>query len=239
MMKQISLHIKNINLSTSLTIKCNQLSTVLDVKQLVAKQLGIAYPCCFKLIKGVDNLEDNLESLLTDCNIEDEDIFYLMHTLNKERAVLCEWFRQDGHNWTEHENWLSDRPLSEWHGVETNEEGNIIRMNLRGNNISLLSKEISLLHNLKYLDLSYNKISVVPKEVSQLHSLEYLRLKSNRLTTLPKEFAQSPNLAMIDASDNYVLSLPDELMLARSINKPFIDLVTCHLNRYMKNLYKF
>ena len=62
----------------------------------MAKELD-TYPCLFRLTNG-KNLEENLDSLLSDLEINDEDKLYFVNKLNKEKAVLEEWFRLDGHN---------------------------------------------------------------------------------------------------------------------------------------------
>ena len=42
----------------------------------------------------------------------------------------------DGPNWANNTNWLSDKPLGEWHGVTTDANGRVTRLNLRNNQLS-------------------------------------------------------------------------------------------------------
>ena len=98
----ISLYISDITKSINIVIKCERLITILDLKELVAKELD-TYACLFRLTNG-KNLEEDLYTLLSDLNINNEDKLYFMNKLNIERAVLEEWFRLDGHNWYRHDN---------------------------------------------------------------------------------------------------------------------------------------
>ena len=169
MEKIISLYISNMTKSINIVIKCKKLITILDLKELVAKELD-TYACLFRLTNG-KNLEEDLYTLLSDLNINNEDKLYFMNKLNVERAVLEEWYRLDGNNQDRHTNWCSDLPLNEWRGVTTNENGKITVLYLSSNNISLVPSEFSQLTKLTNLYLSYNKLLSVPLELSQLENL--------------------------------------------------------------------
>jgi len=68
MEKIISLYISNMTKSINIVIKCKKLITILDLKELVAKELD-TYACLFRLTNGT-NLEENLDTLLSDLNIK-------------------------------------------------------------------------------------------------------------------------------------------------------------------------
>ena len=202
----ISLYISNMTKSINLVINCKKLITILDLKELVAKKLD-TYACMFRLTNGT-NLEEDLDTLLSDLNIKNEDKLYFMNKLNIERAVLEEWFRLGGHNWNLHTNWCSDLPLNEWRGVTTNENGKITVLYLSGNNISFVPSELSKLTNLTRLLLSCNNISLVPSELSQLKNLTYLTLDYNNISLVSPELSQ---LKYLDLSHNKLISVPYEL----------------------------
>ena len=90
-----------------------------------------------------------------------------------------------GPNWKKNDNWLSDLPLSEWYGIEINENSNskfiVNEINLRWNNLKgEIPKEIGKLINLQSLYLDRNELSgEIPKEISKLINLEGLDLYSN------------------------------------------------------------
>jgi len=194
--------------SINVVITCKRLITILDLKELIAKKLD-TYACLFRLTNGT-NLEENLDTLLSDLNIKNEDKLFIMNKLNVERAVLEEWFRLDGHNW-EHLYWLSDLPLREWHGVMTNENGKITIFSLSFNNICLVPSELSQLSNLTHLDLSENNISSVPSELSKLKNFTNLDLSRNNLSEVPSELSQLTNLTVLNLSNNNLSSVPSEL----------------------------
>ena len=54
-----------------------------------------------------------------------------------DRATLVELYNTtDGSNWVNNTNWLSDRPLEEWHGITTDADGRVTELNLPDNQLS-------------------------------------------------------------------------------------------------------
>ena len=54
-----------------------------------------------------------------------------------DRDVLVALFNAtDGANWVRNSNWLSERPISEWHGVTTDSAGRVTRLNLARNGLA-------------------------------------------------------------------------------------------------------
>ena len=91
--------------------------------------------------------------------------------------------RARGDDWTEATNWLSDEPLSEWAGIETDDSGRVVGLSLRGNNVrGPIHSSIGQLDRLVTLDLSRNWISgSIPAEVGDLSLLRELALSVNGL----------------------------------------------------------
>ena len=53
-----------------------------------------------------------------------------------ERYILTALYNAtDGPNWTNNTNWLSDRPLGEWYGVVTDDDGRVTALELRSNRL--------------------------------------------------------------------------------------------------------
>ena len=51
----------------------------------------------------------------------------------EERAALVALYNAtDGPNWVNNENWLTDAPLGEWYGVDTDNAGRVVGLNLGG-----------------------------------------------------------------------------------------------------------
>ena len=76
-------------------------------------------------------------------------------------ALVALYNATDGENWLESNNWLSDAPLGEWTGVDTNDGGRVTVLVLEGNGLSgEIPAELGNLSNLEHLGLpSYNDLS--------------------------------------------------------------------------------
>ncbi len=105
--------------------------------------------------------------------------------------------RAQGDGWTDRINWLSDEPLSEWTGVETDDSGRVVRLSLPGNNLrGPMHASIGQLDQLVTLDLSRNWISgSIRTELGELSRLRELVLGVNALVgALPAELGTLDSL---------------------------------------------
>ena len=87
-------------------------------------------------------------------------------------ALTALYNATDGDNWFNNTNWLTDAPLSEWHGVSTNDEGQVVSLNLGNNSLSgALPPETGGLINLSELGLGSNQLTgTVPSEIGQFNA---------------------------------------------------------------------
>lgn len=86
-----------------------------------------------------------------------------------------------GAGWTNATNWLTQRPVGEWHGVEVDAAGRVIGLALSRNNLT----------------------GRIPPEVGDLDRLRYLHIDHNALTgPLPPELAGATGLTSLGISDN-------------------------------------
>ena len=78
-----------------------------------------------------------------------------------DRAALIAFYHStDGDNWVNNTNWLSDKPLREWHGIHADDNDRVIVIALKGNNlVGSLAPDISKLTALKELILRRNSLS--------------------------------------------------------------------------------
>ncbi len=78
-----------------------------------------------------------------------------------EKAALVALYEAtDGPNWEIATNWLSNLPLSEWHGVTTNTDGQVVELHLEFNNLAgVVPPELGILSELNWLILSNNQLS--------------------------------------------------------------------------------
>ena len=111
----------------------------------------------------------------------------------------------DGANWINSGNWLSDAPLSDWHGIKTDDEGRITEIYLIGNNLSgEIPAALGKLSHLEGLYLARNELSgSIPPELGDLYNLEVLMLFDNDLTgAIPYQFGNLESLEVMHLSRN-------------------------------------
>ena len=154
-------------------------------------------------------------------------------------ALAALYVTTDGDNWTDNNNWMSDRPLDQWYGVTTNAEGRVSEIALGDNgltgsiprhlaNISTLERldlscnslsggipeELDIMSALRVLDLSLNELSgAIPEELGNLTRLERLDLSFNKLNgAIPEELGNLTRLERLDLSFNELNgAIPEEL----------------------------
>lgn len=101
-------------------------------------------------------------------------------------ALIALYKATDGDNWTNNENWCSDKPLDEWYGIQTNQKngGNVISIHLSENNLNgTIPEEIGYLTQLYWLALDRNHLTgEIPKSFSNLVNLGFISLISNNLS---------------------------------------------------------
>ena len=134
-----------------------------------------------------------------------------------DRAVLAALYdAMDGLNWVDAGNWLTDTPLGEWYGVETNETGRVVELDLSGrwdgeaqvpipHGLSgSIPRELGDLPHLVSLDLGVNHLTgPIPPELGNLAQLRYLGLTRNNLTgAIPPELGSLARLTVLALGGN-------------------------------------
>ena len=120
-------------------------------------------------------------------------------------ALIAFYNATDGPNWADNSNWLSDAPISAWHGVTTNGNGHVIKLDLSGNGLTgVIPPELGSLTNLEELHLYHNQLTgAIPPELGGLANLEELRLWGNRLTgEIPPSLGNLANLEWLGLAWN-------------------------------------
>lgn len=130
-------------------------------------------------------------------------------------ALIALYTATGGPNWVNSDGWNTDRPIGEWHGVVTDDDGRVIIVDLSNNELTgTLPAELGDLSNLAWLDLDYNRLSgSIPSRLGSLDSLLVLRLGSNELTgAIPSELGDLSNLIILGLGNNRLTgSIPSEL----------------------------
>ena len=134
-----------------------------------------------------------------------------------------------GPGWINHTNWLSGRPLADWHGVTVDSEGRVSGLDLEFNGLTgalppavgdlerlasldlsrnaltgPLPPELGHLSGLHALDLSDNRLDgAIPSQIGDFSSLVWLKLNGNGLTgPIPPQIGRLASLHELDLSDN-------------------------------------
>ena len=128
-----------------------------------------------------------------------------------ERTALVSIYESSGgDSWTRSDNWCSDRPLSDWYGVETDASGHVTALRLSHNNLSgTISEKISKLTGLQHLDLSWNNLGGEIKDLdffSNLTELETINLSRNHFSgeLWPPNWNKLDRLKMLNLSFNQI-----------------------------------
>jgi len=141
-----------------------------------------------------------------------------------QRATLYAVYRKmNGDAWIFNNNWRTDAPLDTWHGVLTDQPGNITTLALHNNGVTgPIAPEIGRLRTLSVLSLYNNELTgSIPPELGNLQNLEVLTLFENRLTgPIPPELGNMRSLRRLTLFDNQLTgSIPPELGNMRNLTE--------------------
>ena len=155
-----------------------------------------------------------------------------------DREILVALYEATGGpDWMDSDNWLTDAPLGEWHGVRTDDKGRVVELDLRLNglagsipaDIGGLSELETLvffwntltgpippalgeLAKLELVVLALNRLSgPIPPALGGMTSLEQFHAHGNELASIPPELGQLDNLEVVNLSSNRLTSIPPEL----------------------------
>ena len=98
-------------------------------------------------------------------------------------ALVAFYFATGGPNWHRNDGWLSDKPITQWHGV--GKDGlKVDALVLPNNNLrGVLPSQLGDLSHLRGLHLSNNELTgELPQELSRLGQLAVVDIKGNKLT---------------------------------------------------------
>lgn len=115
-------------------------------------------------------------------------------------ALIALYKATNGDKWVRKDNWCSDKPLSEWYGVECFQPNSEVwNLFLESNNLTgILPSEIGNLTNLLHLSLAYNSIEgSIPIELGNLTKIYDIYINDNKLSgKIPPELGDG--FALID-----------------------------------------
>ena len=136
-------------------------------------------------------------------------------TAGDRAALVALYEATNGPNWVYNDNWLTDAPLGEWHGVSTDASGRVQGLNLLQNGLTgEIPPELGNLANLIVLRLYLDHLTgKIPPELGNLANLRILWLMSNDLTgEIPPELGNLTDLYDLRlASNDLTGEIPPEL----------------------------
>ena len=157
---------------------------------------------------------------------------------NPDRAALVTLYNvTDGPNWVNNENWLTDAPLGDWYGVDTDAAGRVVRLDLSGSFdyetelpvvhglAGPIPPELANLGSLRILDLGHNLLSGhIPPELGNLANLTRLWLSFNDFSgPIPPELGELASLEYLFLTSNSLSgSIPPQL--GNASNLAILDL---------------
>ncbi len=133
-----------------------------------------------------------------------------------DREILEVLYRATGgDNWTQRDGWLTDAPLDQWYGVETDGDGRVVFLFLQGNGLSgSIPAELGSLTHLIGLYLDGNGLrGKLPLGIGNLARLQDLYLGDTGLEgEIPKTLGKLVELVHLNFdSANFTGSIPPEL----------------------------
>ncbi len=124
-----------------------------------------------------------------------------------DREVLVALYETtDGPSWDNSGSWLTDAPLGDWYGVETDASGRVVVLDVSSNNLAgPIPTELGDLAALERLVLGRNDLAgPIPPELGNLPSLQRLWLRQNDLTgPIPPALSGLASLRSLDVSENH------------------------------------
>ena len=81
-------------------------------------------------------------------------------------GLLADFFKAaNGYGWTHKEGWFTDAPLSEWYGIETDADGNVVKISLPDNNLSgkcIIDERFDHLVEVDFRGAKFDYVSICP-----------------------------------------------------------------------------
>ena len=136
-------------------------------------------------------------------------------SLSDREILTAVYESMNGPSWYNSDGWLTDAPIGNWHGVETDDTGRVTSLRLGGNNLTGdIPPELGGLADLTVLVVEENDLNgPIPPEIGRLSRLEELWATESNLTgPIPAEFGNLSSLRRAHLWDNALTgSIPPEI----------------------------
>ena len=122
-----------------------------------------------------DCIPDEWERIESDHPFFESQICVDPYSLESDKEALIALYEAtDGDNWKNNQNWLTDAPLGEWHGIETRDDGRVIFIQLYENGLTgSIPHEIGDLSKLTQLVITGGNLNgPIPAAIGRLEFFE-------------------------------------------------------------------
>ena len=146
-----------------------------------------------------------------------------------QKNILIDLYNScDGSTWYKKDNWLLNKPLNEWYGIQIDEDRTIISLDLSENNLSgRIPDNLYMLFNLEALNLNDNYLlGNISDNICNLEELREINLSHNTLTgTIPDCMPSLVNLQLLDLNTNELIGpIPESLGWCSEFDLEYLDL---------------
>ena len=145
-----------------------------------------------------------------------ERIEVVVEIPDPDREALAQLYdATGGANWVNSTNWLSDAPFEEWYGVIADEDGRVIGLDLRENNLDgSLPEDVLGIEKLQVIDVRYNNLTgSIPSGLADPEAITWFALGHNKFTgTIPTDLGNLVSVQYFHlGANNLTGSIPSEL----------------------------
>ena len=150
-------------------------------------------------------------------------------TIFLDKAPLVAFYNATGGptTWTNNTNWNTDKPLGEWHGVTTDDDGRVTKIILSSNNLTgSIPTDLAGLTKLQTLTLRGNRLTGGIPDLSALSdTLGWLNLERNELAgNIPTWLGDFTELRGLGLGHNRLSgSIPEELGNLNNLRVLYLD----------------
>ena len=171
----------------------------------------------------VTAVKNGVTRITAESGMVSDSIEVTVRATSADRETLTMIYNaMSGADWTNNTNWLSDKHVDEWYGVNTDENGRVKTLNLGNNNLQgEIPIQLVRLSHLEGLSLEGNQLAgSIPSELGELARLALLYLFDNQLTgTIPPALSQLENLIHLCLNGNRLTGqIPSELSRLKNLN---------------------
>ena len=147
------------------------------------------YGACVDAVSGESDTTNNCTS--TDA-VAEARVVGIDPNSPDRRALIALYNATNGPNWFQNTNWLSDKPLNKWHGVEATTNSDVVLSLYLYTNLltGTIPSEFGNLSSLRNLEINHNNLTgELPSSLTNLSSLINFRFQSNAGLCAPTDAA--------------------------------------------------